>query len=1241
MLKLLLKILLHTLTILVVIFAALFSLARIGSLFAPNYVDNLNQRFAEQGLEFSELKVRWRGINPVIEIGEITSSNLHVKDITAELDTLGSFWRNTYVFRTIQVEHVSVDVIEQSTCNVELPSAQGGSFGIDTIFRNTENIDVTFSSSLTCGSANFEHEGFLRTAKQNDVYRLHATIRELGDCDHCSISLRYETSSQGFLRRTQERVLNVQAHDFVVPMSLFGWDFLEETVVNAQVLMSGTSASVALIGNIDLQPTHPIDAPAGLFLELSFNFEESGLVGKIDTSLVDRDSAVVGQLEHFVQQNLSTNYIHGWSHDVSAETFNAFMDIFGVSGHPVRELVAGLEPTGMLSILQWVHDDSGIFYGATIDQFGIDQHEGIPALTLDSLVLSGHGALVLVEATTQQLNVDGASFLSAPLSLTEMAFSSLAMWKNNYLGSTLHGQWIPTSGAVAIDVSVEFGKYFPSGRHRIKFAVDTPSISASQLRPHLSAFVPEETLTWIDNAISQARFVNPRLQFVHSVDELDQRTSTFEINALVDDVEVTFLEDWPEIVQGTGHFSLTQEALLIEVSSAYTLGSHVEQGTVFIPLAAPLLELDFTADSNFLLLQSYLVESPMRELLPFDPLEYDGSGAIDLMASLKIPLTPEHENLWDVQLDIVFADVSVDIQAADIQLDHIFGSVGYLFPHNFSSSQLSAKYREDPVSLELKTRNGDLDSPEVVFAFDLNTSVHAISHLTGDWLHAIASGSTHVSGEMVFPVKGETAPTVDAHTDLVGVAITLPKPFHKAEDRERPMHVHITLDDPLTLDITMDELRVHTVATEDTSLRGSVGLGVPPPAMTQSSRDWLISGRVAELEFPNDQVSDASLPSGLDIEFDDLRIDKLVRGRFQLHDLVLDGTFGGESSALTTTAEEGSAFLSREPGQDWVLSVDQLRLWQSAFDTPDDAPMDPAIFLQLPPIDISIQDLYMFTEDGEAEDFGTWSFELDTTDREVQLQNVVADIRGVTLDTRDHVGIVWDTEKNETRFNGVISGNNLLQVLPEFDVEAEIESESFTVNSDLVWHGSPFDVDALKMTGRIHGDANKGTLLEIDAGQGILRLLSMFNIASIIQRMDFDPISVFAKGFQFDRILYDVTLDQSIVKIHEPIHIKGRSSEVLFSGNANLADESLTMDVVVRLPFTTNLKWYVALMTGNPTAFLGTLIGSRIFKSQLNRISSAKYRVEGTFETPEIELIGVFNDDLSDSPTEDDVNNED
>ena len=1230
MLKASIKILLSTLTIFVVLFAVLLTLARIGSVFAPNFVNSLNQQFAEQGLNFADLKVRWRGINLVIELGQVTSKNLLAEDITAELDTLASFWRNTYVFRTIQINHVSVELTQNSACAITLPSVADGSFGIGAILRYSGNIDISFSSSVECGSVRYDHEGFFRTIRIDNVNRMHASIRDLGACDTCYISLLYETNTTGYWIREEERILNVQAHDFVIPTSLLGWEFMSEPVMNAQILMSGTSEDATLVGDIDLHPGRQSNSPQALSLELSSSLKEAFYSGKVVATLFDINSNVVSSVEHFVQRDSEAGYVHGWSFDVPAETINAFLAIFGNVGHPIYEKVVGLEPTGRVSILQWVHDRTGFKYWTSLDDFRIQQFGGLPSLVLDSTNIAGRGALVHVIGSAQQVNIAEAEYIHTPLTLTEVDFSTVAVWKQDYFGYLIDGGWVPESDHSEIEFKVKYQDNVPVQRQWFRIALEIPSISATQARSYLASFIPATAFSWIEQSVQQAQFNQVKVELARVIDELHQVSDTsFEVQVPFVDADVIFDRNWPEIVQGKGLLWLNQDELAIEVDSAYSQGNHIEQGQIHLPFSTPVLDLKFTADMSFLLLQSYLAESPLIKQLNFDPLQVDGNGSIDLVASLQIPLNDEYENSQSAELELVFSDVFVDFKAAGIQLDDIFGRIGYSFPNQFTSSQLTGKFLENPVVLDVVTRTTASGSDEVAIAFELDTTIRAMSTLTGDWLRAIAQGSMHASGEIIIPFTDKSQPTIRISTNLVGVELMLPAPFHKEADLNRNMQLLITLADPLTIGVEMDELSVHTVISKGSSMRGSVGLNVTPLDLNESTRDWLVAGNLEELVFVTDQSSDSTLPEGLDIEFSGLQVNKLIRGRFQLHDLLLDGTIGGDSSSLAVSAEEGNATLERDLGQRWQLSVGQLRLWHSAFETTNDAPMDPTAFLALPSVDVSVQELYMFAENGEPEEFGNWTFSLDTTDTAVHLSNIVAELRGVSLDTRDNYGIIWDTNKNETQFSGVIRGTNLLQVLPEFDVEAEIESKDFTVYSDLRWPGSPFDVNTLKMSGRIHGDANEGTLLEVEAGQGILRLLSVFNIAPIIQRVDFDPTAVFAKGFNFDRIMFDVTLDQSELIIQEPIHIKGRSSEVLFSGNANLVDESLTMDVVVRLPFSNNLKWYVALITGNPTAFLGTMIGSRIFQRQLDRISSAKYRVGGTFTVPEVEFIGVFDDDLT------------
>lgn len=1235
MLKTLLKIFLHVLTTLVVLVAILITIARVGSLFAPNYIDNLNQRFAEHGVEFSDLSVRWHGINPVVQIGRLTSDHLQVAGITAELNTLGSFWHNTYVFRTFRINSVSLLIAENTACELELPTVVGNSIGLTDFLRFTNNIDISFKSSITCGPTNFEYEGFLRTVRHDNVYRLHASVRDLGECEMCSMSVLYEVSKTGFWRSKEERLLNAQAHDFIVPTHLFGWNFVQESLVNAQILMSGTASAASLIGSIEFQPLGESLTRPKLSLDVGVELAGNNPVGKITATLMDDDERVLSTLEHIVRQDKESGYFHGWSQNIALDSIGALMSTFGSEGHPIYRWVSALTPTGNLTKLQWILDPSGFTYGAGVTDLRLQQHSGFPNLTLDSIHITGRGSVIQVFADAREYAIDDSNFLAAPLALTSLESSGTATWSQHYFGCSLEGQWIPSASAETVDLNFDYRVNSPFQQQWFHLSFNTPRVSARQLLPYVASFAPEHTFDWIEQSIHKVYFEDASVELVRNVDGTGLPYTTFEVRAPFLDAQVMFYQDWPLLEQGSGELQLTKDALLIQVESAYTQGNHIEQGTISLPFSEPLLAIEFTADSTFLLLQSYLVESPLVKQIPIDPMHFDGSGSIDIAASLKIPLREKLNNLWDVKLQAVLSDVLLDAKPANTQLDDLNGTLSYEFPNQLTSKELTGSFFDEPVALELRTRNSGASHDEAVITFELTTSVSAISHITGDWLHGLAAGSTDVNGEIIFPFSSDTKPAINLYSNLTGIEISLPKPFYKPAAQSRPLFVGITRDETTSVAVSMDPLRVQATVVPGSTWRGSVGLNVAPQAVTPSSRNWVVAGSLKELVFATDVISNTTIPPSLDIEFDNLYVEKLVRGQFQLHELKLDGTFGGLNSDLAIQAQEGRATLSRVQGEDWQLNVEQLRLWYSSFDSPNDIALDPTVFLRLPSVDVSVQELYLFDENGEAEEFGSWNFALDTNESSVLLRNIVADFRGVNLDTRENTGIVWDTNKNETRFGGVIKGGNLIEVLPKFDVDAEVESRNFTVNTNLVWPGSPFDVDLLRMRGRIHGDAKEGTLLEVEAGQGILRLLGVFNIAPIIQRMDFNPAVMFAKGFNFDRILYDVTLEESQLIIKKPIHIKGRSSEIRFTGSANLVDESLTMDVVVKLPFSSNLKWYVALITGNPTAFLGTMIGSRIFQPQLDRISSAKYKVAGTFETPEVELIGVFKDDLTDEATDD------
>jgi hypothetical protein len=75
--------------------------------------------------------------------------------------------------------------------------------------------------------------------------------------------------------------------------------------------------------------------------------------------------------------------------------------------------------------------------------------------------------------------------------------------------------------------------------------------------------------------------------------------------------------------------------------------------------------------------------------------------------------------------------------------------------------------------------------------------------------------------------------------------------------------------------------------------------------------------------------------------------------------------------------------------------------------------------------------------------------------------------------------------------------------------------------------------------------------------------------------------------------------------------------------------------MIVTLPVSRGLPWYAAYVgLANPIAGLGVLVGERVLRKPLEQFSSAKYRITGTVENPQVELVSVFDSNSSESPVE-------
>ena len=87
-------------------------------------------------------------------------------------------------------------------------------------------------------------------------------------------------------------------------------------------------------------------------------------------------------------------------------------------------------------------------------------------------------------------------------------------------------------------------------------------------------------------------------------------------------------------------------------------------------------------------------------------------------------------------------------------------------------------------------------------------------------------------------------------------------------------------------------------------------------------------------------------------------------------------------------------------------------------------------------------------------------------------------------------------------------------------------------------------------------------------------------------------------------------------------------------GNVDINTKTLDNDMIVTLPVSRNLPWYAAysaIATG-PLIGAGVWLAQKVFETQIDQMSSAKYKITGTVDAPVIEFVSIFSDSVRETP---------
>ena len=198
-------------------------------------------------------------------------------------------------------------------------------------------------------------------------------------------------------------------------------------------------------------------------------------------------------------------------------------------------------------------------------------------------------------------------------------------------------------------------------------------------------------------------------------------------------------------------------------------------------------------------------------------------------------------------------------------------------------------------------------------------------------------------------------------------------------------------------------------------------------------------------------------------------------------------------------------------------------------------------------------------------------------------------------------------------------------MLQAWGYSQNISSEDFSFDLDIAWPDSPFAYDFNQLRGGLKLKLNRGDFIDLDGSStSALKVVSAFSLSNILRRIQLDFSDLTSSGLSYDKVRANLQLDQGIVKFEKsPIEIKGASSTIKLLGLADTQQEKIDAELSVTLPLASNLPWVAALAAGLPTA-IGVYIISKFMQSQVDKLSSAVYRVDGDFAEPEVKFLRLF-----------------
>ncbi len=1262
--------------------------------------DRANRWINPLGLAVEGVNARWRLLNPVLDIQGLHLGDSKLQEVVVELDWVESLLRRALVLRHLSVGDGELVVAFTQLRGWHLsgmPATKQQRSWFDTVYESDE---LQYSGLLSFVRGD-DTQGIRVAAalvNRGGSHRADVTLSDPSCVDECGLHLQFDDREALWPLWYRELAASAQTYGrgIAIPSPLLlgtqarladfqlRWDRTATRLGSGIAADAGIGAGLNFVLGLD-----DVLVPGGRPFSVDLAADGTSIGGVAtarvhagrlalpgvlasaieaaqpkgsDPQSYDSNSSAASDLEAAIEGQMlelppmwlqwTPSALRAFVPKLSLEPFIQFVadtrELDDVAGQWLQAL--GIK--GQLSDLrlQRRHNGGKLGYQADFAEVSMQGFRGVPLLRQGAGRLAGYGSGIKFDVAGPQMTLGFPDIFLEPWELRDFSGSLTLVRAEGALrlvGREVRGNFENFDAVVPNRMLMGFDLHLPPEREAQILSLGIRLNQASL--PKAKTFLPTKlgagVRQWLMRGPQDGVLADVDFAYIgHTRGDQGPQSRRAAMTAQVSDAVVVYHEAWPLVRDITGQLNLSGPRAVMQVDQAQTQNLRIGASEITVSALGGQAVVELEANFDLADGLDFVRQTPLRDSVTFVRDEWTGAGPVSAHGSLVVPINGDTAGVV-ADLDFFVQGASLNLPELRMPLTNVKGNVGFTSPNQVRSNTLSGRLFGSAWRTKINTEAGSksTQNPAVVFAIEgrmLPTDVYQLLDLQDP---GIAEGASEYQAIMRFPTNGDT-PSLQLTGDLIGTQLVLPGQLAKAADQARGLSLQAQFA-PKTTDVRLQYpgLVGALQIAQGSVQRGALQLSelsavvTPVPQFDAQSTHVSLGGTLAELDVGAFGDSDAGLFGDVPFEIEELQIQQLRLDTTDLGLTSVSGSLQGASYDLELLGERIAGTVKTEQDAPLHLRLKHLRL---PADEPDSElassdPVETSLIARLPDMDVVIEALHF----GE-EAFGQWQFVSEVEGNNLVFEELSAQVKGLKIKADT---LMWHGNSNQTHFSGSLNGTNLAEVLPQWGYEPTLTTSKVAIGAVVSWAGSPVYFDLERVRGELFFNADDGRFLDVETASGALRIFSLLNFSAIAKRINFDFSDVVGKGVSFDDLGARVALEDGLLTFVEPMEVEGTGSSFLLAGRVNLASGELDNEMIVTLPVSKGLPWYAAYVAiANPLAGLGVLVGERVLRKPLEQFSSAKYRISGTLDDPQVKFVSVFDRsmDMDLKPDEPDTPNE-